>query len=304
MASAQSAVIKVAYFNIQSGKGEPGLPGHPVLFSDNTNCIDPSQPMNGWGVGFVQKELVAKLSDPSVIALGLEEAWSCGSPENVRQALGWKARTSEHNGVGLVARYGLAGPEFWQQLDTTKNSNPADTMWALRVPVCLDAACTQSMPVYVAHWYGSGTYGQISYDTQAQQTVAFIQSTTAAGEPHVFGGDLNVWEGSGVVCNQTPNNSSLTYLRNAGYMDGWKTVNGAAEGYTGMTNRTGCGYPEGYAWKRIDYVWSQPTFLPTAMERFGVSPAGDATASDHYGIIATFPYPGAVAPPPPPPPPP
>src|SRR5688572_20341215 len=164
-ASAADATVKVAFWNIMSGKGVDALAGHDAPFRNVTNCTDPSQPLNAWGVGASQTELLKVTSDPSVVALGLAESWGsvCGSPENVRLALGWKARTSEQNGVALVARHGFAGPEQWQQLDTTLNTSPGDTMWVLRVPVCLDAACSQSMPVYVAHWYGTGANGAISY---------------------------------------------------------------------------------------------------------------------------------------------
>src|SRR5687768_17837096 len=105
-ASAQAASSsKVAFYNIQSAKGEPGLPGRPVLFTDTANCTDPSQPMNAWGVGFVQQHLTSSIgADPSVVALGLAEAWACGSPENVRKLLGWKAHTGERNGVSLLAK--------------------------------------------------------------------------------------------------------------------------------------------------------------------------------------------------------
>ena len=103
--------FKVAYFNIQSGKGEPGLPGRQVLFSDTTNCTDPSQPLNAWGVNFLQPYLVNSVgADPSIVALGLSEAWLCGSEVNVRQVLGWRAHSTNRNGVAVVARYGFAGP--------------------------------------------------------------------------------------------------------------------------------------------------------------------------------------------------
>ena len=54
-------------------------------------------------------------ADTSIVALGLAEAWAsvCGSPENIRAALGWAARSSERNGVAMVARYGFAGAEEW-----------------------------------------------------------------------------------------------------------------------------------------------------------------------------------------------
>lgn len=298
-AHSQSAVptFKVAFYNIQSGKGEPALTGHPVQFSDTSNCTDTSLPLNAWGIGLVQQHLVNSVgNDPKVVALGLAEAWAsvCGSPENVRAILGWKSRTSERNGVAMVARYGFAGPEEWQQLDTTLNSNQADTMWVLRVPVCLDAACSQSMNMFVSHWLGTGSNAATSYDRQAQGTVAFLSRTAGPG-PYMLIGDLNVWEGTTTVCGQSPNPVGLQRLRDAGYVDGWPLLHGSAEGYTGMLNRAGCGSPVGYAWKRPDYTWAPPDFLPVSIARFGVVTPGDGAPSDHYGLITEFPLPGPAA---------
>lgn len=105
--------------------------------------------------------------------------------------------------------------------------------------------------------------------------------------PHALIGDLNVFEGTGSVCHQEPNNSSLWFLRDAGYIDAWPAVHGRAEGFTGMTNRRGCGGPEGYTWERIDYAWSKG-LTPVSMSRFGMVPPGDAAPSDHYGIVVEY----------------
>ncbi|HUS23134.1 MAG TPA: hypothetical protein VMZ66_14115, partial [Aeromicrobium sp.] len=294
-AGAAGATIKVAFWNVMSGKGVDALPGHAAPFQNVANCTDPSLPMNAWGTGASQAELAKIAADPTLVALGVAESWTsvCGSPEHIRAALGWKAHTSEQNGVALVARYGFAGTEQWQQLDTSLNTTPGDTMWVLRVAVCLDATCAASLPVYVAHWYGTGANGPTSYATQAQQTAAFLNAT-ANGQPHVLIGDFNVWEGVAKVCNQSPNNSALPYLRAAGYLDAWTTLQGSNEGFTGMANRAGCGFPDGNTWKRVDYMWTLPTFQPTDIQRFAVTPAGDAAPSDHYGVIATFPNPFAA----------
>src|SRR4051812_37624506 len=95
------ATIKVAFWNVMSGKGVSALAGHLAPFTNTPNCTDPTQPLNGWGVGAMQAELTKALSDPTVVALGVAESWGsvCGSPAHIRQALGWKANTSEHNGV-------------------------------------------------------------------------------------------------------------------------------------------------------------------------------------------------------------
>src|SRR3954467_8072693 len=288
--AAAEATVKVGFWNVRSGKGVSALPGHAAPFVDTTNCTDPSQPLNAWGTGAMQAELSKALADPSVVALGLAESWYsvCASPDNVRKALGWKATTGEQNGVALVARYGFAGPERWQQLDTALNTNPLDTMWVVEAPVCLDAACTHSMPVYAAHWYGTGASSATTYTRQASQTVAFIGATSNA-QPHVLVGDFNIWEGTANVCNQSQTNTVLGNLRAAGYLDAWTTMHAGAEGFTGMADRAGCGLPEGYAWKRIDYAWTLPTLQPRDIQRFGMRPAGDASPSDHYGIVVTLP---------------
>ena len=302
--------FKIATYNIQSGRGEPGLAGRPVLFTDNMNCTDSRQPLNAWGVNLVQSHLLAALSDPSVVALALQEAWVCGTPANVQQVLGWKARSTSRNGLAMVARHGFAGPEEWLQLDTSLNINPSDTMWILRVPVCLDAACATSIPVYAAHWFAESdrsapvdVYNAVlraSYDRQAAQAVDFLKRT-GTGRAHILIGDLNTWEGTQRVCGQDPLNAGLNRLRDAAYVDAWPLIHGGAEGFTGMTNRSGCGIPEGYVWKRPDYVWSPSHFLPLSIARFGVVPPGDASPSDHYGLLATFPWPPDDGPPNPPP---
>lgn len=291
---AQSSTFKVGWYNIQSGKGEPPLAGHTSTFSDVNNCTDKTQPLNGWGVGFVQAHLLKSVGgDPAIVALGLAESWTtvCGSPENVRALLGWKSRTSERNGVAIVAKYGFAGTEEWVQLDTTLNPNPADTMWVLRIPVCLDAACSQNMNMFAAHWYASGTNKQTSYDRQAVQTADFLKRA-GGSTPHFLIGDLNAWDGMTSVCGENPTNAGLQRLRDAGYLDAWPLLNGSAEGYTGMTNRAGCGNPVGYVWKRPDYTWSPSSYKPVSITRWGMVTAGDEAPSDHYGLITEFPFPG------------
>jgi hypothetical protein len=274
--AATPANFKVAYWNIKSGKGQIALPGFPVTFANTSNCTDTSQPLNAWGVGFVQTQLAALNADPSVIALGLGEAWLCGSPSQVRAALGWASYVPDRNGVSIVARYGFAGPPVWKQLDTSMTATPTDTKWVVRTPVCLDAACTSSVVIFTAHW----NWG----DLHAQETLDFL-ALEPPGEPHVLTGDLNVWEGTANVCSQSPNNTALGYLRAANYTDAWNYLHGAAEGYTGMTNRAGCGVPVGYTWKRIDYAWSK-NVQPISMTRFGIVTPGEGAPSDHFGITS------------------
>jgi Bacterial Ig domain len=300
--SAQSGppTFKIAYFNIQSGKGEQPLPGRSCPFAENTNCTDPSRPMNAWGLGIVQAELRSKLADPSVIALGLGEAWSCANPAAVRTALGWAATSTIRNGVAIVARYGFAGPEEWLQLDTSLNATPSDTMWVLKVPVCLNASCSSSVLTFTAHWYGktivdADSYGV--YEKQARQTIEFLDRF--AGQPRVLIGDLNVFEGTALMCLQFPLNKPVQMMRDAGYVDAWNGVHGLANGNTGMWNRPGCGSPEGAPWKRIDFSWSQQ-LNPVSMTRFGMVTPGECAPSDHAGILIEYQTPlapGSTVPP-------
>jgi exonuclease III len=285
------ASIKVAFYNIRSGEGVPGLPGRTSSFTAGSNCSERSKPLNAWGTGVIQKTLTSSLGDdPSIVALGLAEAWkaACASPERVRAVLGWKAASESRNGVALVARYGFKG-ERWQQLDTSKNKSPGDTAWVLRADVCVDRACQRQLPVYAGHWYATGAQQQDTYATQARQTLDFMQST-GDRRPHVLIGDLNVWTAPGPVCRQKPNGAAaLEVLSNAGYVDAWPLLHAHENGSTGMLNRRGCGAPEGAAWKRIDYAWSPDNFRPTEIARFGVVTPGDEAPSDHYGIIAAYP---------------
>jgi hypothetical protein len=169
----------------------------------------------------------------------------------------------------VVARHGFGNPEVWQQLDTSLNALPHDTMWVLRVPVCADAACSQTVVMYAAHWYGSDAVKTAVYDRQAQQTVDFMR-LTAGNEPHVLIGDLNAWESPTWQCGQSPTPAGLPILRAAGYIDAWPRIHATAEGFTGMTNRNGCGAPAGYTWKRVDYSWSSPGLEPLDITRFAM----------------------------------
>jgi hypothetical protein len=220
--------FKIAYYNIQSGMGTAALAG-TCPFERNANCTDRSKPLNAWGTGAVQAELErAVKDDPSIIALGLGEAWNCAKADAVLEVLGWKAHAGERNGISLLARHGFAGPAEWHQLDTTLNKNPADTMWVVRAPVCADASCSKSIQVYTSHWYASGETRLQSFERQARGTVAFLDRLPAS-EPRVLVGDLNVWAEGDTVCNQAPVPGAVQVLRDAGYTDAWPAVHGIAE---------------------------------------------------------------------------
>lgn len=284
------STFKVAFYNIRGGQGVAPLPGGTCPFVVNANCTDATTPLNAWGKQVVQRALIEQIkNDPAVVALGLAESWQCASRQNVRAVLGWAAYSSGRNGVAIVARYGFAGAEQWKQLDTSLSPNPNDTMWVVRTPVCLNAACTKSMNVFTAHWYATELDPDYvtSFERQARQTIDFMK-LLPFGLPHVLIGDLNVWaEGPPRVCGQVSKPTPVAMLRDAGYIDAWPSLHQSAEGFTGMWNRVGCGVPEGYLWKRIDYAWSRYT-TPVSITRFAMVPAGQCAPSDHAGLMAEY----------------
>jgi hypothetical protein len=297
-AQSEATTFKVAFYNIQSGKGAQPLSGS-TTFVDTPNCTDPAQPLNAWGVGIVQSELLAHVNnDPSIVALGLAEAWACAEPANVKKALGWPAVAGERNGVSMVARYGFTGAEQWVQLDTSRNVTPADTMWVLRRQVCLDAACSTSIPVHATHWLAYAPNPADSpaiLDLQAQQTIDFI-SQVPAGVPRILIGDLNLFNNTN-GCHSAPIDHPMQSLRDAGYLDAWRSTHGSATGFTGMWNHNGCGTPNGNLYKRLDQSWSR-WIAPMDMTFFGLVTPGQPAPSDHAGIIVTYalPNPGTVPP--------
>jgi exonuclease III len=283
--------VKVAFYNIQGGKGEPGFPGRSQPFVDTANCVDTTKPLNAWGVGFVQRTLTAKLgSDPSVIALGLAEAWICATPENVRRTLNWKSRSETKNGLGIVARHGFAAPVTFLQLDTSLSTN-LEPRFILHAAVCVDAACSASFDVFALHTQATGAYRVDSLVRQMQQVVAFM-AQKAGSRPRAVVGDFNVYEETGPPCSDAWPTRVLNVLRSAGYVDAWRAIHGTTPGATGMTNRAGCGSPEGSTYKRIDYAWSLGA-APRSISRFGIMPPGEATYSDHLGVVAAYPIDGA-----------
>jgi hypothetical protein len=288
-ATAPAQTFKIANWNIRSGKGIAGLTGPRLFDSDTANCTDSTKPLNAWGVGVPQAELQKLNGDPNVVALGLEEAWHCGAPARVQEALGWAAILPDRNGTSIVARYGFAGPATATQLDTSLNVNPRDSAWIIEVPVCVDAQCARSVLTFVAHWVGE----EPGKDAQARQTVELMASTQ---EPHLLIGDLNAFDAEGSNCPPPVPSTQLPMLRAAGYLDAWRQVNGNAEGFTGMVNRSGCGVPNGNVFKRIDYGWSKG-LSPVSMIRFGIVPIGADAPSDHYGIVVEYRLPGDTDPP-------
>lgn len=270
--------FKVATWNIRSGKGIRGFTT-TSWSSDTTNCTDHSQPVNAWGMGLTQAALGKVKDDQSVVALALQEAWFCGSPQNVQGVVGFKTASNDRNGTGFLARYGLSGAMKYQQID------PKANQWLIGGDVCLDPACSATIPMYSVH------FGDTSDDEIPNQAQRVIDILGAQSGPKLFMGDLNVYKtdtwNPSVPCTGGDNSGRLrtiSMIESAGYTDAWKATQNS-EGWTGMQTRAGCGIPSGNLFKRIDYVHSSG-MRTLSTDRFGrAEPGGDA-ASDHVGLIA------------------
>jgi endonuclease/exonuclease/phosphatase family metal-dependent hydrolase len=277
-AQAGSRTFKVATWNIRSGMGIRGF--HTTSWSSDTiNCTDRSKPVNAWGIGLTQAALARVKNDPSIVALALQEAWNCGVPKNVQAVVQFKTASNGRNGTALLARYGFDGPIDYQQIDSKANQ------WIIGGDVCLDAACSATMPMFSVH-FGDAAEDQIP--NQAQRALDILKSNSA---PRLFMGDLNVYKtdtwNPKVPCTGADNPGRLrtiSVIESAGYIDAWKATQ-TSEGWTGMATRKGCGIPAGNLYKRIDYVFSIG-MRTLSTDRFGRAEPGADAPSDHAGLIA------------------
>jgi Endonuclease/Exonuclease/phosphatase family len=300
--SAQTpASFKVASWNIRSGMGIKALSGGygPMFSSSTHNCTNPAQPMNAWGWGLPQRALIATIAnDSSVIALGLQEAWGCGKPSNVRNVLGWTYASHELNGTALLARYGIKGPLFIKQI-ATRGIDGTEDQYLFGADVCADRTCVTTARIYTVHYAG---LDEAQIAIQTRNTIRAINAQPHASHS-VVAGDFNnhqrdlVVKPCGTRLAQSP--GLLLWAENR-YFDAWAFLRPHEDGDTGMWNRNGCGIPNGGLFKRIDYVMTRG-FLPAAVDRWAmIDPATEDAPSDHAGIIATL-RAGAGVPLPPPP---
>ena len=267
--------FKVATWNIRSGMGIRGF-STTSWSSDTLNCTDRSKPLNAWGIGLPQQELERIRGDQSIVAFATQEAWNCGNPANINSVLGFKTMSGERNGTALAARYGFAsGPTY------TKNTGDD---WVVGGAVCLDSACSDSMPMFSAHW----SVGNDAFGGAAQRTIEILAAQTG---PHVLLGDLNVYRIDGwnpeVPCtgpDVAGRVDAIMRMEGAGYADAWKTTQ-AGEGWTGMSSRNGCGTPNGNLFKRIDYVYTKGLTAVSTTRIARAAPGADAP-SDHVALIA------------------
>jgi endonuclease/exonuclease/phosphatase family metal-dependent hydrolase len=283
-----SGEFRVATWNIRSGDGRCPI-GAVCPFTDSTqNCKDVTQPRNAWGHDVPQAQLRAINQDQTVIAMGLQEAWNCGSPAAVREALSWPYASESYNGTALLARFGISGV-----IQAKLLSQPGDEqMFILGADVCVNAACSATIHLYVAHLgYSAPLDSQADGPVlaQAQAMLAWI-ATQPHARHHVLTGDFNAFEReveASFPCELTFDYQAPHAIRAAGYVDAWTALHGTQPGMTATLNRNGCGSPNGNAWKRIDYGYLKE-FTPASSGLFAVVPPNTPAPSDHYGLITGF----------------
>lgn len=243
---------------------------------DTLNCDDRSRPLNAWGIGLPQRVLADLSKDDAIVALALQESWTCATPERVNEILGFAAFSREVEGVALLARHGVRDSFRYARIDASHNR------WVVGADVCLDEACLRTVPVYSTH------FGAASAEL-VPQAHAVVELLHASASPHLLLGDLNVYEidrwSPWVPCADTTRRSAvLDVLRAAGYRDAWVETQAGA-GWTGMASRPECGSPQGAPFKRIDYVLTRGLDA-VATRQFAVAQPGGDAASDHRGLIA------------------
>lgn len=278
---ASSETFKVANWNVRSGMGINGK--NPQIDHSTTDCrLNASKPG-----GPFWPAMDAIKNDPAVIALGMQEAWACATPEAVRDHLGWRQATPERNGTTLIARHGLLGKHVVEQIAFKGVDGASEDQWLLGGDVCVDADCRSTLRVYSAHFTAPDDVG---FTAQARNTVAYVKSQPSA-ERNIILGDLNFYMANHtfVPCGTTRATSPpADVFAAAGYVDAWLLLKPGIDGATGMWNRKGCGTPDGGLFKRIDYIYSRG-LTPTDVRLFAlITPMVQDAPSDHAGIVATF----------------
>jgi hypothetical protein len=134
----QEGTFKVANWNVRSGMGIAGKK-NPQINSDTTDCTQNASKPGGpfWPA------LDTVKNDSEIVALGVQEAWACATPEKMREYLGWKEATPERNGTALIARYGLRTKHLTEQVAFSQVEGASEDQWIFGGDVCLAAACEE-----------------------------------------------------------------------------------------------------------------------------------------------------------------
>jgi hypothetical protein len=274
--------FKVANWNVRSGMGIAAAT-NAKIHSDTTDCTKNASKPGGpfWPA------MNAVRDDAAIIALGVEEAWACATPEKIVEYLHWQHATPEMNGTALITRYGLKGPHIRHQIAFKDVDGATEDQYLFGGDVCVDKACSDTVRVYAAHFYAPDDVG---YTAQARNTVEFVKTQPFA-DRNIILGDLNFFMANRtfVPCASTKETSApAAVFESAGYVDAWKLLKPGVDGPTGMWNRHNCGNPDGGLFKRIDYVYSRG-LRPTDVRLFAmITPMVEDAPSDHAGIIVSF----------------
>jgi hypothetical protein len=211
-------------------------------------------------------------NDAAVVALTLNEAWSCATPKAIRSLLGWSAvaptdlGSGEVGGVSIVARYGLAGSST--RLALPRCDSTSEQYWAVQAPVYADSARTRVVHVFATHWKGCAVEGPAMLN--------FMQKY--AYKPRAMMGDLN---------SKSPSLSQVVALKNGGFSDVWAKLRGSQPGHTSSWNNAS-GSPKGSPYKRIDYAFTK------SLKAVGISlfnntgTPGTAKPADHLGVKVEY----------------
>lgn len=266
LAAEAQAGWKVAHWNVQSGFGKGGWQG-TCGFKPGADCS-----ANAWGSGAMKRVLTDVVkNDGNVVALTLNEAWTCATPRRIRSLLGWAAvapgtSSGEVGGVSIVARYGFAAAPEVKALP--RCSSKAEQRYVVRAPVYLNASRTKVAQVFATHWTGCAA--------EAEAAVKLMQQH--AYRPRSLTGDLNVKDGGG---------DAIARLTGSNYTDAWAKLKGSTNGDTATWNNS-YGSPRGNLYKRIDYVFFK-TLTPLGLTRFNASGTpGACQVADHAGLIVDY----------------
>jgi hypothetical protein len=274
--------FKVANWNLRSGMGIAGTK-NPKIDSDTTDCSKNASKPGGpfWPA------MNAVRDDRAIIALGVEEAWACATPEKIVEYLHWKHATPQMNGTALITRYGLKGDHVMKQIAFAKVEGATEDRYLFGGDVCVDKACSATVRIYAAHFSAPDDAG---FTAQAHNTIEYVKTQPSA-DRNIILGDLNFYMANRtlVPCAATKQTSPpADVFAAAGYVDAWKELKPTTDGPTGMWNRHGCGNPDGGLFKRIDYIYSRG-LQPTDVRLFAmITPMVEDAPSDHAGIVATF----------------
>ena len=254
---------------MQSGFGKAGWKGGDAGFTPGSDCS-----RNAWGDGrgpLAEMLRAAAGDDPSVVAITLNEAWTCATPQRVGRLLGFAAvapdtDTGEVGGVGIVARHGLAGPP--EVMALPRCSAGAEPRHVVRAKVFADAARRRVVQVFATHWTGC--------TAEAEATLRLMESYASA--PSILAGDLNV---------KDPSAAPVARLAAAGYADAWAVRHGTAGGPTATWNSR-YGSPRGSLYKRIDYAFSRVLAVRSVSLVNASGEPGEAKVADHAGLVVEY----------------